>query len=222
MRPWISTDVSHFRRTRATNAVHLGPSSSSSAHSLSDIVTPGQIEHHVNLAHGNMPLEEYPPFEANGGDGLVNAEHVAKRRVRRENASPALDGLQAEVARGGDGHRPPRFRRFLFSLVFFLSHHRRENMDLLHQLRAWIQNRTLPRVQSEQESCADGGRARRGKVRAAMKMLVAARGMEETVEAEKGLMRSWRAIEAEERRQRKMNTWGTMPTASEEGGEHEK
>lgn len=54
--------------------------------------------------------------------------------------------------------------------------------------------------------CGDGGRARRWKVRAAMKMIVAAHIMEETDGVEKGLLRSWRAIEAEERRQRKKNT----------------
>ncbi|KZP11816.1 hypothetical protein FIBSPDRAFT_1050529 [Athelia psychrophila] len=119
--------------------------------SLSGIVTPDRIEHDMSLAHRNMLWEEqYAPFQATRGQlmqdekhDLMNAEHVAKSRVRAENASPTLDGLQAEAARG-DGHRLPRIRRSLFSLVFSLSHHRRGNTDPLHHLRAWIQNRTLP------------------------------------------------------------------------------
>ncbi|KZP11817.1 hypothetical protein FIBSPDRAFT_961977 [Athelia psychrophila] len=118
----------------------------------------------------------------------MNAEHAANARVRRENASSALDGLQAEVARG-DGHRPRRLWRSLFSLVFFLSTTDADtgtpSPSYAHGSRTgpspagWKPSKRVGRT--EATVVRDSW-----KVRATMKTLVAAHGTEETVEAEQG------------------------------------
>ncbi|KZP16219.1 hypothetical protein FIBSPDRAFT_866265, partial [Athelia psychrophila] len=43
-------------------------------------------------------------------DGLMDAEHVANARARRENASPAL------IAHRGAAYHPPRLRSSVFPL----------------------------------------------------------------------------------------------------------
>jgi hypothetical protein len=84
--------------------------------SLGDLARHNHIEHDASLAHQNTEFEgEYAPCDvddsllealcsdarpsAEGGIRL-NAEGIARARVRRENESPALDAVHAEIARG--------------------------------------------------------------------------------------------------------------------------
>lgn len=61
-------------------------------------------------------------------DGIMDAEHVAKACVRRENASSAVAALHVEIARGGGSNRPPHLCCFF---VFFHSYHRRGHREPL-------------------------------------------------------------------------------------------
>jgi len=84
--------------------------------SLGDLARHNRIEHDASLAHKNTELEaEYAPCEVDDslleslcsdarpsaeGGARMNAEDIARARIRRENESPALDAVHAEIARG--------------------------------------------------------------------------------------------------------------------------
>ncbi|KAK0492765.1 Chloroperoxidase [Armillaria luteobubalina] len=86
---------------------------------LYDIGRHGRVEHNASLVHADTPEgEDYAPVKIHEdwveqvvGDiqpcalecrqaSLVNAEDVARMRVRREKTSPVMDAVHAEVARG--------------------------------------------------------------------------------------------------------------------------
>ncbi|KAK0455674.1 Chloroperoxidase [Desarmillaria tabescens] len=77
---------------------------------LFDIGRHGRVEHNASLVHADTPEGEiYAPTkihedwveEVNAGKvSRVDAEDVARMRVRREKTSPVMDALHAEVARG--------------------------------------------------------------------------------------------------------------------------
>ncbi|KAK0490257.1 hypothetical protein IW261DRAFT_1412828 [Armillaria novae-zelandiae] len=86
---------------------------------LFDIGRHGRVEHNASLVHADTPEgQEYAPVKINEdwveqvvGDiqpcarecrqeSLVDAEDIARMRVRREKTSPAMDSVHAEVARG--------------------------------------------------------------------------------------------------------------------------
>ncbi|KZP10060.1 hypothetical protein FIBSPDRAFT_222529 [Athelia psychrophila] len=110
--------------------------------SLSDIARHNYIEHNASLVHNNTPLEdEYAPaainhalvdaLMADGQDGLMSVVHIGAARVRRENESPALDRLHAEIARG--------------EMVIALRVLAAPNAGIpLPWLRTWIHDETFP------------------------------------------------------------------------------
>jgi len=81
---------------------------------LADLAQHNKIEHDASLAHADAPAgAQYAPTEPDaalvakvcqevrrGEDGLMDAEDMARSRVRREKECRPLDGLHAEVARG--------------------------------------------------------------------------------------------------------------------------
>ncbi|KZP26146.1 Cloroperoxidase [Athelia psychrophila] len=144
--------------------------------SLSDIARHNYIEHDASLVHNNTPLEdEYAPSDINhalvdalmadGQDGLMSAAHVGKARVRRENESPALDRLHAEIARG----------EMAIALRVLAAASAPDAGIPLAWLRTWIREETFPAgwAPSRTVGLMDAVRES-GKIRAAMNALVAA------------------------------------------------
>ncbi|KZP04008.1 hypothetical protein FIBSPDRAFT_878953 [Athelia psychrophila] len=89
---------SYTYRTPAMYIAHRGASSSSSSpcYIPSDNALHDKISHDANFVHGNTLMEMYALFEVNelveestrdGKGGLMNAVHVAKAHVHRENES---------------------------------------------------------------------------------------------------------------------------------------
>ncbi|KAG6832014.1 hypothetical protein H0H92_006050 [Tricholoma furcatifolium] len=82
---------------------------------LEQIGEHGKVEHDASLVHDDTPYgQKYAPIKIEprlvdaliadahhkGAAALMDANDVAKARVRREKASPKLDGVHAEIARG--------------------------------------------------------------------------------------------------------------------------
>ncbi|KZP11810.1 hypothetical protein FIBSPDRAFT_175364 [Athelia psychrophila] len=171
---------------------------------------PDRIERDTSLAHRNMLWDQqYAPFQAHGG--TVDKERktwshecgtcseVARSRRKR------ITNLRRPASGSRTRGRWPSYSTSSSSSTTTGA----ETRILLHRLRPWIQNRTLPRGWNRSRRVGLMKVVRDSwKVRDAMKMLVAAHGMEETFEAEEGcLLVAEGHSEAEERRQRTKKTW---------------
>ena len=119
--------------------------------SLGDLARHNHIEHDASLVHHNTELEaEYAPCEVDdalvdalcsdarpsGDKGLrMNAEDVARARIRRENESPVLNFLRAEIARG----------EMAIALGVFGGKNGSHDGVPIEWLKEWIQYERLPR-----------------------------------------------------------------------------
>jgi len=120
--------------------------------SLGDLARHNHIEHDASLVHHNTELEaEYAPCEVDdvlvealcsdarpsGGEKgfRMNAEDVARARIRRESESPVLDILHAEIARG----------EMAIALGVFGGKNGSIDGVPIEWLKEWIKDERLPR-----------------------------------------------------------------------------
>lgn len=178
--------------------------------------------------HDNTALEdEYAPGAINeelvkdlmkdGVDGKMSFEAVAKARFRRENQSPVLDGMHAEIARG----------EMAIALRVFATASAPDAGIPLPWLRTWIADETFPAgwAPSRKVGIMDAIKESR-KIRSVMEALVKLEGEGETVVAEQEHLRLQEESSDSEVGEGN-SLFSTMrddtpETSEEEGSEHEK